>query len=175
MKGRKRARDVDKPLSGLNVEELLGREKRAKISADNAIPEFKQMLETTEELGAIKDAVKQLAVIIQSYVRHSVGDSGYGRAIEAIRVMREEMVELEEPGLFNEAVRDLKAKLLGDELGGDRREMWWMIRVNKLGLIDKKLSPVSEVTEEEARAVSDKIYCDLRRCATNYIQFLSPK
>ncbi|KAF2092302.1 ATP-dependent DNA helicase [Saccharata proteae CBS 121410] len=151
-KGRKRARDIEKPLSGLNVEELLGREKRTKLSSENAIPEFKQALATTTDIGTIKDVSKQLATIVHSYIRHSVGDSGYGRAIEAIRVMKEEMAELEEPGIYNDLVRELKGKVLGGELGGDRREFWWMVRVNRLGLIHQGVSEVSGVSEEDAKA-----------------------
>ncbi|KZF24158.1 ATP-dependent DNA helicase II subunit 2 [Xylona heveae TC161] len=149
-KGRKRARDRTKPLSGLDVDELLGREKRTKISPENAVPEFKQMLETTEDLGAIQDASKQMSVIIENLIRHSVGDSGYGRAIEALNAMREELTALEEPTLYNDFVRSLKNKLLKGDLGGDRRDMWWEIRRNRVGLVDKKLSSRSEVSEEEA-------------------------
>jgi ATP-dependent DNA helicase 2 subunit 2 len=160
-KGRKRTRDVDKPLSGLDVEELLGREKRTKISADNAIPEFKQILSTTEDLAQIRDAVKQMSVIVQSYIRHSVGTSAYYRAVEAIRVMKEEMVDFELPDVFNDFIRDLKKKILGDELGENRGEMWYNIRVNKLGLIDNKLSELSNVTPEEAKTVSLWLICCL--------------
>lgn len=153
-KGRKRTRDVDKPLSGLNIEELLGREKRPKISADNAIPEFKQILSMTDDMSQIRDAINQMSVIVQTYIRHSVGSSGYARAVEAIRVMKEEMVEFELPAYFNDFLRDLKKKIVGGELGGDRSEMWYNIRVNKLGLIDNALSELSDVTPEEARTVS---------------------
>lgn len=162
VKGRKRTRDENKPLSGLDVEELLGREKRTKISADNAIPEFKQILSTTEDLAQIRDAVKQMAVIVQSYIRHSVGSSAYYRAVEAIRVMKEEMVEFELPDVFNDFIRDLKKKILGNELGEGRGEMWYNIRVNKLGLIDNKLSELSDVTPEEAATVSLWLFCSLR-------------
>jgi len=153
-RGRKRAhRETEKPLSGLDVDALLGREKRARISPENAIPEFKQLLATTEELATIKDAATQMGTIIMDYIRHSVGDSGYGRAVEAIRVMREELTELEEPGTFNSFMRELKTKLLKGELGGERREMWWRIRANRLGLIDGKACAVSEVSEEDGKAV----------------------
>ncbi|KAI9816454.1 MAG: ATP-dependent DNA helicase II subunit 2 [Pycnora praestabilis] len=151
-KGRKRDRNYIKPLSGLNVEELLGREKRTKISHENAIPEFKQMLATTEDLGAIQDAAKQMSGIIRSQIRHSLGDSGYARAIEGLSVMRMELIAMEEPGAYNLFITDLKKELLASELGGDRREMWWEIRVGKLGLIDEKESPLSNVSEEDARS-----------------------
>ncbi|MCJ1369411.1 ATP-dependent DNA helicase II subunit 2 [Loxospora ochrophaea] len=151
LKGRKRNRDQIKPLSGLNVDALLKRDKKPKISRENAIPEFRQMLDTTEEFGAIQDAAKQLSTIIETHIKESFGDSGYGQAVEELSVLREEMTELEEPKIYNDFITDLKKKLLADQLGGDRREMWWEIRKNKLGLIEKRISPQSEVTEEEAK------------------------
>ncbi|KAG5297257.1 Ku family DNA helicase [Histoplasma ohiense] len=151
-KGRKRDREIDKPLSGLNVEELLQTEKRVKISPDNAIPEFKQSLVSSQDLEAVKDAVKQMSSIIESQIRHSLGDANYDRAVEGLGTMKEELVAFEEPTLYNDFIRNLKTKLLGNDLGGDRREMWWYIRKNRLGLIDKRLSELSDVTEEEARA-----------------------
>ncbi|KAH0537790.1 hypothetical protein FGG08_005472 [Glutinoglossum americanum] len=150
-KGRKRDHDQPKPLSGLNVEELLGRQKRTKISTENAIPEFKQMLATTEDPGAIQDASRQMSQIIISQIKHSLADSGYGRATEGLRVTREELISLEEPTIYNDFLKDLKQKLLAGELGGDRREMWWEIRRNHLGLITNKQSTLSKVTDEEAK------------------------
>ncbi|EED20154.1 Ku family DNA helicase, putative [Talaromyces stipitatus ATCC 10500] len=150
-KGRKRNRDVDKPLSGLDVDELLHREKRAKISPTNAIPEFKQMLASAENVESIKDAASQMQKIIEDHIRNSFGDSNYDRVVEELGVLREELVDYEEPGLYNEFIRPLKEKILKEKLGGDRQELWWLIRRSKVGLIDKSVSDRSEVTEEEAK------------------------
>lgn len=152
-KGRKRNRDVDKPLSGLDIDELLHREKRAKISPSNAIPEFKQMLATAETVEAIKDATNQMQKIIEDHIRTSFGDSNYDRVVEELGVLREELVDYEEPDLYNEFVQPLKEKILKEKLGGDRQELWWLIRRSKIGLIDKAASDRSEVTEEEAKQV----------------------
>ncbi len=95
-----------------------------------------------------------MSSIIRSLITHSLGDSGYGRALENLAVMREELIEMDEPGLYNEFVGDLKKRLLEGELGGDRRDMMWEIRKQKLGLIDKNKSEVSDVTEEKALEVS---------------------
>ncbi|EEP80657.1 conserved hypothetical protein [Uncinocarpus reesii 1704] len=151
VKGRKRNRDVDKPLSGLNVDELLRGEKRLKISPENPIPEFKQTLANTEDVSAIEEAVKQMSVIMETQIRESVGDVNYDRTIEGIGTMREELIAYEEPGLYNDFIRRLKQKLLDDELGGDRREMWWLVRKNRLGLIDSHALDISDVTEDQAR------------------------
>lgn len=148
-----------KPLSGLNVDELLGREKKAKISRENPIPEFKRMLNICEEPNAIQDAANQMACIIEAQIKDSFSDIAYGQAIEELGVLRQELTELEEPGIYNGFVRALKQKLLSGELGGERREMWWEIRKNRLGLIEKGdsrdgKSPISDITEEEAKQVS---------------------
>jgi ATP-dependent DNA helicase 2 subunit 2 len=149
-RGKRRREDRDKPLSGLDVDELLGNPKRVKIEPGNLIPSFKQALAVTDDLSAIQDAANDMAKHIKTYISESVGDSGYQRALEAIRVMREELTELEEPEIYNSLIRELKNDILEKKLGGERREMWWRIRGSKYGLIDRKRSLASDVTEEEA-------------------------
>lgn len=161
-----------KPLSGLDVDSLLNtREKRQKISKDNAIPEFKQILESAEDLKTIEEASKQMSSIICSLITHSVGDSGYGRATETLGVMRDELLGLEEPKIYNNFVRDLKRKLLGGELGGDRRDFMWEIRKVKLGLIAQDKLDVSEVTQEEASEVNYSISQGEESCADKNCSF----
>ncbi|KAK7531676.1 putative Ku family DNA helicase [Phyllosticta citribraziliensis] len=153
-KGRKRTREFEKPLSGLNIEALLGgnRSKKVKITPENAIPEFKQALSAVEDPTAIKGIADQLTKIVHGYIKESMGDSGYGRAVEAIRVFKEEVVDLEEPQIFNDFLKGLKERITSGELGADRREMWYLVKVNRLGLIDKRTSELSDVSEEEAKA-----------------------
>ena len=144
-----------KPLSGLDVDALLGEQRHTKkISADNAVPEFKQLLATTQDADGIEDAARQMTKVIESQIRHSLVDSNYGRAVEALRVMREELTAYEEAHTYNDVVRGLKKKLLSDGLDGDRQEMWWLVRRYRLGLITHKESEVSTVTDEEAKTVS---------------------
>lgn len=94
-----------------------------------------------------------MTAIIEDQIRHSLGDVNYDRVIEGLGVMREELISYEEPASYNDFMRQLKEKLLKEELGGDRRELWWLVRRSKLGLIDKEQSDRSEVTEEEAKEV----------------------
>ena len=145
-----------KPISGLDVDALLGQQKKgAKITPGNAIPEFKQTLAAADEVSTIEDATRQMAEIVTSLIRDSFADINYDRAAENIRVMREELINLEEPGLYNNFIRSLKTKIKSGELNGDREEMWReKIVLGSLGLITGKESDVSEVTEEEAKGVS---------------------
>ncbi|KAF7620376.1 ATP-dependent DNA helicase II subunit 2 [Aspergillus flavus] len=150
-KGRKRTRETEKPLSGLDVDALLHHEKRAKISPNNAIPEFKQTLAQAENIEAIKDATKQMMVIVEDQIKHSLGDANYDRVIEALGTMRDELVSYEEPASYNDFLGQLKDKLLQEKLGGDRQELWWLIRRNKLGLVTQRESDQSRVTDTEAK------------------------
>lgn len=154
-RGKRQRTDRDKPLSGLDIDELLGNPKRVKIESNNLIPSFKQALAATDDLDAVQEAADGIAKEIRSLITNSIGDSAYGRALEAIRVMREEITELEEPEIYNEFVRDLKEEILGGKLNGNRRELWWRIRGSKYGLVDQKRSLVSDVTEEEGKKFYD--------------------
>ncbi|KAJ4304499.1 ATP-dependent DNA helicase yku80 [Kalmusia sp. IMI 367209] len=149
-RGKRSRADRDKPLSGLDIDALLGNPKRVKIDFTNLVPSFKQALGVAEDLDTIQEAADGMAAQIRTLIKGSVGDSAYGRALEAMRVMRDELVELEEPEMWNSFARELKGELLGGKLGGDRREMWWRVRGSKYGLIDRKKCFVSDVTEEEA-------------------------
>ena len=93
--------------------------------------------------------------IIRKLVSDSFAGVLYPRAAENLRVMREELISMEVPTLYNSYIAGLKESLLSSELNGDRREMWfrWVVG-GRLGLITRDESEVSEVTEEEANAVS---------------------
>ncbi|KAI1074338.1 ATP-dependent DNA helicase II subunit 2 [Whalleya microplaca] len=151
-KARREKGNKPQPISGLDVDALLNQpeNKRKKIDPENAIPSFKQMVEYADEDPEIEDAAKQMGTIIRSLITDSFGDSKYDRAVENLSVLRETMVKWEMPELYNSFMRDFKKRLLSGELGGDRRDMWWRIRRDKLGLIDNVLSEPSKVTPEEA-------------------------
>ena len=155
VKGRKRYRDVEKPLSGLNVEELFRNEKRTKISPDNAIPEFKQIFDNPESsMDVMKEAVKQMAEIIEEQIRSSYGDKNYQQALEGLGVVRQETADMEMPKTYNDVLRELKRKLLAEELGGERKEFWYKLRTSQgLRPIDKADVEHSDVTREEAEAI----------------------
>jgi ATP-dependent DNA helicase 2 subunit 2 len=152
----KRNRETIKPLSGLNIEELLGPERRTKISKGNAISEFKQMVASTADNIAVwRDAANQMGGIIRQLIKESTGDSQYDRAMENMRVMRYELIECEEPDSYNNFIRDLKKDLLNGSLGDNRKDLWFDIKKANLGLVDIEEAPRSEVLVAEATEVCD--------------------
>lgn len=151
-KGRRRYRETEKPISGLNVEELFRKENRTHVSPDNAVSEFKQMVRGESDMNHIKEVVQQMSAIIQEHVRTSYGEANYDRVLEELGVLREEMLGLEEPGLYNDVLRELKKKLVAQELGGDRAKLGFLIRKSKLSLIDNETSEFSDVSPADADA-----------------------
>ncbi|KAI5859390.1 SPOC domain-like protein [Durotheca rogersii] len=153
-KGRVEKANKPKPISGLDVDALLGQpqNKRKRIDSKNAIPEFKQMVEYASEEVEIEDAAKQMGDIVCQLITDSFGDSGYDQAIENLGVFRDTMVKWEMPALYNSFLKNLKKRLLSGELGGDRRELWWQMKGARaaLGLIDNNISDSSNVTPVEA-------------------------
>ncbi|KAL5113920.1 ATP-dependent DNA helicase yku80 [Pleosporales sp. CAS-2024a] len=151
-RGKRNRAERDKPISGLDVDALLGHAKRVKMDAANLIPSFKNALAASDDIATIEEAADAMATEIRSLIQCSVGDSSYGRALEALRVMRDELTELEEPQVWNTFIRRLKSDLLEGKLNGNRKDMWWKIRGSRYGLVDGKTSLVSDVTAEEATA-----------------------
>jgi ATP-dependent DNA helicase 2 subunit 2 len=156
-------RKEEKPRSNLDVAALLtarNKESGYKITADNTIPEFKQVLDDTGDIAVVENAVKQVGNIATEMIKFSLGDDKYDRVVEIMQVMRTECIELETPNLYNEFARTLKEKMLSEQLNGDRREMWWKMKKMRLGLIDKRTSEQSDATEEDAQAVSVNLDVD---------------
>lgn len=125
------------------------------------------MLSHAEDVNTVNDAVKQMTVIVEDQVKNSLGDANYDRIVECLGVMRDELISYEEPVLYNHLLKQLKDKLLKEEFGGDRRELWWLIRRSKIGLIDRNQSDQSEVTEDEAKEVSVRCPSRIYRVRAN--------
>lgn len=95
-----------------------------------------------------------MAALIKEAIKTSFADILYDKASDMMRVMREELVDLDEPEVYNDFIRDLKEEVFAGNLGGNRVDMWKEIRKNKLGLLTNAESERSEVTDEQAKAVS---------------------
>ncbi|CAK7263862.1 ATP-dependent DNA helicase yku80 [Sporothrix epigloea] len=166
-KGRaRRDADKNKPISGLDVDALLsgggsssGRgpiikkesDEPSRISPDNAIPEYKQALARTVSVAQIESLTQQMGQITESLIASSTGEVNYPRATENLRVMREELVSLQEPSIYNTFITGLKERLVAEKLGGPRLDMWWAIRLSGLGLITSNESEQSTVSEDAAK------------------------
>lgn len=95
-----------------------------------------------------------MEALVREAITNSFADMLYGKACDMMMVMREELVDLDEPEIYNDFVRSLKDDLLAGNLGGNRADMWKEIRKHRLGLLTTQESERSGITDEQARLVS---------------------
>lgn len=152
-------KEAPKPISSLDVDDLLRQDDhRAKkrIDPKNAVAEFKQVLQAAGgddvDIEAVRDACQQLNDIVSNLIKHSIGFVNYDQAVELIRTMREECFEKGVEEMYNDVVRDLKKKILTEELNGDRSEMWDKMRLSRLGLIMATNDNPGGASKEETEA-----------------------
>ena len=68
--------------------------------------------------------------------------------VEELRVLREEMVAVEEEGVWNEVLGGLRGRLRGGGRGGERREVWRRVKGQGLGWLgERKVEEGEEVGE----------------------------
>lgn len=108
------------------------------------------MLASSTEDAKIIDAAKQMGKIIRTQISESTGESGTEQAFANMRVFRSEMIDYEEPKLYNDFLKDLKEKIVKQQLVDGERDFWYHFKTARLGLIDQTALDISEVTEEEA-------------------------
>lgn len=111
------------------------------------------MLASPADDNVVYDAAKQMANIIRMHITDSLGNAKYEEVKAEMKVLREFMVEFEMPEIWNDFIRDFKKRVVKEELGGDRRTFWVSLRGINLGLIDKQVLEISDVTEKEAKEV----------------------
>ncbi|KAL5604528.1 uncharacterized protein BROUX77_004714 [Berkeleyomyces rouxiae] len=144
-------RDAVKPVSGLDVEGMLGNAKKSGISMDNTIPDFMRLLDGASSKSDIEDAVEQMGAIVRSVITDAFGGNTDGRAVEMLGAVRREMISAGHPDVFNDLLKSLKTHLAAGELGGDRRELWFkIVKIARLGLIRSDQCEGSSVTVQEA-------------------------
>ncbi|KAF7879394.1 hypothetical protein EAF04_000590 [Stromatinia cepivora] len=145
----KRNREVVKPLSGLDVEALLGREKRQKITVDNAIPEFKRALAGTDSTENVTKVTREMGDTVRTLLKRSTGNSTWAQAGEYLRTMRTELIDLIEPEVYNNFIEKFKKQLQNEDF--DRMFWFDVVRKDKLGLIHAGESGNTKRTEDEVR------------------------
>lgn len=157
MFARRDRRDAVKPISDIDVEDLLASARASRASHQlvdpaNPIPSFKQSLDDTTEPNGQTKAAAQMGKIIEKRIMQC-GDGGdlgrmaHERVLEEMRVLREQMLDLDYAAWWNEWVSGLKERLLlKGELAGLRTELWGRISSERLGLVEGNRT---HVTDEE--------------------------
>ncbi|CZT02065.1 related to ATP-dependent DNA helicase II, 80 kDa subunit (KU autoantigen protein P86) [Rhynchosporium agropyri] len=148
VKGRK-GREPAKPASGLDIKALLtSRKKKNEIALENAIPEFKQMIEIANKDEDIEKATAQMGKTIRQSLHSTTGDAGHAVTFSQMKVFRDEMIDLDMPEIYNDFCHDFKKRIFAEEFG-DQRNFWAAFKFQKLGLI-RATGDSEGANEEEA-------------------------
>lgn len=93
-------------------------------------------------------------MLIHDDIKSSLQEEDFEHAYAKIGAMREEMLELEEPGAYNDFMLELKTKLFRGDLGEDGRDFFYALKSKKLGLISVDDDPHhSKISAQEAKVV----------------------
>ena len=156
VKGRKRYRDVEKPLSGLDVDALFTAKKKTKISPDNAVPEIQADAGFRRQRRDHDGCCESDDNLVEKQISSGFGENNSARAIEYLGVMRKELLELEMPTLYKDAIGKLKEKVLSGKYG-PQTNFWYDVKRAGLAPINKnELDVDNGMSAEEAAAFMSK-------------------
>ncbi|XP_041471452.1 X-ray repair cross-complementing protein 5-like [Lytechinus variegatus] len=115
------------------------------VGTVDPVGDFKTIISQKDE-DRFKEAAEQMGKRILLLVKESFGSQLYGKAMDCLRVYREQAIQLSEPESFNNYLRKLKDEL--KELL--KVDFWQDLTKDGLTLIDVTEASDSTVSKEEA-------------------------
>lgn len=115
------------------------------VGTVDPVGDFKTIISQKDE-DRFKEAAGQMGRRILQLVTESFGSQLYTKAMECLRVYREQAVQLSEPGSFNEFMKKLKEELKGLQ----KTDFWQDVVKDGITLIDSTECSDSKVSRDEA-------------------------
>lgn len=134
---------VDDDLAG-GIEGMT-KAKVTQVGTVTPIEDFLDLISRKDE-DLFEKACGQMEERVTQLVMDSFGPQFYGKAMDCLKVLREQAIKKSEPGGFNDFIQDFKDTLI--EKG--KRDFWDRIVQKKQGLISMDECPDSEFSKEEA-------------------------
>ncbi|XP_065898118.1 X-ray repair cross-complementing protein 5-like [Dysidea avara] len=95
-----------------------------------------------------EDASRQLQAVIMKLVKESFGDVYYDKALECVRVLREEAIKHEEADMFNDFLRKMKDDFLGTRYSA----FWDKVAQEGISLITSSECSDNGVSDAESKS-----------------------
>lgn len=105
-----------------------------KTPTSDPVSRFLHEIENALDLNSVHTAAFIFGAAIEDQIWCSSCEPPYTSVVKQLRVLRKTMVEMEEPGIWNTWIKELKSKLL-QEKKNDCRELWLAMKTGGLGLI----------------------------------------
>lgn len=159
--------EVETGISETKAEEKLGKQKDEapnKISALKPIEDFNEMI-NYKYADLTDKALDQMKSIILKLINESFKGSFYYKALDCIKVLREKCDEYDETELFNMFLKDLLLKFPKEKY----IDLWRLISLSKITLINNIENKKSDVTKEESMLWLMEL--DKKQVSSNTIEF----
>ncbi|XP_071804212.1 X-ray repair cross-complementing protein 5-like isoform X1 [Asterias amurensis] len=116
-----------------------------KIGTVDPIGDFKAMISQKDE-HHVKQASEQMQDGISKLIHDSFGSQFYSKAMDCLKVFRQELIKLQKPCVFNDYMRRLKDELKENS----KMDFFELIQSERIKLIDASESSQSKVSIAEA-------------------------
>ncbi|CAG5125647.1 unnamed protein product, partial [Candidula unifasciata] len=110
------------------------------------VDDFRSLI-TRKDRDMFDEACQQIQKRIEQLVIDSFGQQFYGKALDCLKILRQECLQKSEPHTYNRFIRKLKDTLIPK----GKRDFWDKVIKEKLSLITKLECEDSEVTIEQAQ------------------------
>lgn len=128
----------------------LAGEKVSVINSTDPVGDFKKMIHR-RDMDMVEEAFSQLKKMVINIVDSSFMNQNFEKAIDCVKVMREEAIKEDEPKVFNDYLKELM------DTYKDRKNGFWneIQSVNKITLISNAECDESDISPEEAAQFLD--------------------
>jgi len=125
----------DQALNGhddLGLDSMMHRTSRVRsVGSTDPINDFRTMIDNRAE-DLVEEAIKGMSSVVMEMLDHSFKGSYFDKAYECLKAMREASIQQVESALFNESMREIKAKC---ERKSNLKEFWQSLKKRNLTLI----------------------------------------
>lgn len=117
------------------------------VGSYTPVEDFKAMMDRRDGDQWVQRAIVGMKKVIYDLLEKSFNGNMYSKALTALVALREGCVLQQEPGDFNDFLRNLTTHCLQHKL----EDFWQLVAAEKITLISASEAPDSDVSEEEAK------------------------
>lgn len=116
------------------------------VGTVDPVGDFRTMISQRDE-DRFDEAAKQLRERILQLVLDSFRDQFYAKALECVKVLREEAIKAGESVMFNTFLQELKEKIINQR----GHEFWLLLLKEEVTLISQSEAPDCNITDTKAK------------------------
>ncbi|KAI8047138.1 SPOC like C-terminal domain-containing protein [Gilbertella persicaria] len=123
------------------------------------IEDFRALLNKPSNVDMVGSATKQMTQVIMKLLEISFGNQNYSKAIRCLQALRETCTKEDAAMVYNNHARELKVWCNLSNASSPRREFWYMLKAEHLGLITNEEcddTDIIDITKQVAEQFWDE-------------------